>query len=66
MSQATFRNAEEKERIIGMVRSLDGGIEKCNKNVRSLLKSNLGNRQHGSEGAKNVAAALEGSCLDSL
>ena len=66
VSQATCRNAEETERIIGMVRSLDGGIEKCNEKVRSLLESKLEDRRLGSEGAKKVAAALEGSRLDSL
>ena len=66
VSQATCRNAEEKERIMGMMRSLPGGIEKCNENVRSLLKSKMEDRKLGSEGAKKVAAALEGSRLDSL
>jgi hypothetical protein len=66
VSQATYRNAEEKERIMGFLRLLDGGIEKCNEKVRSLLKSKMENRKLGSEGAKKIAAALEGSRLDSL
>ena len=66
VSRATCRDAEEKERILDMVRSLDGGIDKCNENVRSLLKSKMEDRLLGSEGAKKVAAALEGSRLDSL
>ena len=66
VSRAPCRDAVEKERILDMVRSLDGGIDKCNENVRSLLKSKIENRQLGSDGAKKVAAALEGSRLDSL
>ena len=66
VSRATCRDKDDMKRILDMVRSLDGGIQKCNENVRSLLKSKMEDRQLGSEGAKKVAEALEGSLLDSL
>ncbi len=66
VSRAICRKSVDTDRIIGMVRSLDGGIKKCNEKIRSLLKTKMENRQLGSAGAKKVAEALEGSRLISL